>query len=347
MPADRTTVGYLIVNLGTPASPAVSDVRAYLNEFLMDPYVLDTPWPIRRLIVSAFILPLRPRRSAAAYQSIWQEEGSPLLLNSQALLQSLQQQINEPVSLAMRYGQPSIKAAVEQLADQGVEHIVLAPLYPQYADSTVTTSVQELREHLPANMTYSVLQPFYNHPEYLQALARSVQEALPAQWDHLLLSYHGLPERHLTRCDPTGKHCLASEDCCSQPSPAHATCYRHQVYATSSGLAKALELPEDKYSVAFQSRLGRLPWLQPYTDQVLAELPGRGVRHLAVACPAFVADNLETLEEMGIQGQETFLAAGGESFHLVPCLNQLPYWGQALTRLLTDHNAAASAATSV
>jgi len=339
-------IGYLIINLGTPASPAVTDVRAYLNEFLMDPFVLDTPWPLRRLIVSAFILPFRPKQSAAAYQSIWQPEGSPLLLNSQALQSALQAQMNEPVGLAMRYGQPGIAEAVQELLANGVDHVVVAPLYPQYADSTVTTSVQAAIKCLPAGVGHSVLQPFYNNPHYQQALAQSVRDALPAQWDHLLLSYHGLPERHLTRCDPTGKHCLKQENCCAQPSPAHATCYRHQVYATSTDLAAALGISTDQYSVSFQSRLGRLPWLQPYTDQVLSELPARGIKHLAVACPAFVADNLETLEEMGIQGQEIFLQAGGESFHLIPCLNQLPIWASALRAILGDHSAAARADTS-
>ncbi len=338
--------GFLIINLGTPRSASTADVRAYLNQFLMDPYVLDTPWLLRRLIVSAFILPFRPQKSAQAYASIWTEAGSPLLLNSQALQQSLAARLDKPVALGMRYGEPAIRQGVEELLALGVNHIVVAPLYPQYADSTVTTCIDAVTQILPADVTYSVLPPFYNHPGYLQALVRSIREGLPAHWDHLLLSYHGLPERHLQRADPTGSHCLADNNCCQTPSAAHATCYRHQVYATSQALVDQLGLSAEQYTVSFQSRLGRLPWLQPYTDQVLQTLPQQGVKRLAVACPAFVADNLETLEEMGIQGRKTFLDAGGETFHLVPCLNQQSYWTAALAALLEDHSAAARVETS-
>ncbi len=345
-PGTPAATGYLLVNLGTPASPSVADVRAYLNEFLMDPYVLDTPWLLRRLIVSGFILPFRPKQSAAAYQAIWQEDGSPLLIHSQALQAAMAVKLNEPVGLAMGYGEPGISAAVAQLLAHGVEHLVIVPLYPHYADSTVTTCVEAVQAQLPPHVSTSVLPPFYQQPVYIDALAQSVRDQLPEHWDHLLLSYHGLPERHLTRCDPTGSHCLAQADCCRQPSPAHATCYRHQIYATSDALAAALGISGDRYSVSFQSRLGRLPWLQPYTDQVLRELPARGIKALAVACPAFVADNLETLEEMGMQGRETFLAAGGESFHLIPCLNTAPQWVDALTALVNNHSAAARVETS-
>ncbi len=326
--------GILLINLGTPASPTTADVRSYLNEFLMDRHVLDAPWPIRRLIVSAFILPFRPKASAHAYASIWTDDGSPLLLYSQALQAALQQRSPLPVSLAMRYGEPSILNAVTELAAAGVDHLVVVPLYPQHADSTVTTIIEAVHEALPAAMRAEFVPPFYAHPAYRRALAASVEAHLPPDVDHLLMSYHGLPERHLTKADPTGKHCLQNESCCEVASPAHATCYRHQVFVTSRNLAADLGIADDKYSVSFQSRLGRLPWLTPYTDQVLAELPGRGVKNLAVVCPAFVADNLETLEEMGIQGRETFLEAGGEHFHLIPCLNDEQGWVDALDEIL-------------
>jgi ferrochelatase len=331
--------GILLVNLGTPASCDTGDVRRYLNDFLMDPYVLDTPWPVRRLIVSGFILPFRPKRSAQAYAKIWDAAGpgtgSPLLHYSRELTSAARSSLGMPCELAMRYGEPSLTGAVSRLSNQGVDDLLLVPLYPQYADSTCTTTVEAVRrlvgEHSEQPMRLTVLPPCYDRADYTAALAASVREHLPAEWDHLLLSYHGLPERHLTRADPTGDHCLASPDCCRRPSPAHATCYRHQCLRTSESLAQALGIDEARYTMSFQSRLGRLPWLQPYTDQTPAELPGRGVRRLVVACPAFVADNLETLEEIGIGGRETFLAAGGESFTLVPCLNDRADWVAALT----------------
>lgn len=327
--------GILLVNLGTPASCSTADVRRYLKDFLMDPYVLDVPWPLRKLIVSGFILPFRPRRSAEAYGKIWDHAGpgtgSPLLHYSRNLAAAAREQLPMPCELAMRYGEPSLAGAVARLRAEGVTELLLVPLYPQFADSTCTTTVAAVEKLIGDDMQLQVLPPFYARQDYVAALTASVQEHLPAEWDHLLLSYHGLPERHITRADPTGQHCLASPDCCRTPSPAHATCYRHQCLRTSELLADGLQIGADRYTVSFQSRLGRLPWLQPYTDQTLAGLPARGVRHLVVACPAFVADNLETLEEIGMSGRDTFMDAGGETFTLVPCLNDRADWISALT----------------
>ena len=238
-----------------------------------------------------------------------------------------------PTALAMRYGTPSVRDAITALLGHGVRHIIMVPLYPQHADSTRTTSIEAVRRCLPTNVSLTVVPPFYAQPDYLDAQAAAIRENLPEPCDHLLFSYHGLPERHITKADPTGAHCLALENCCQVPSKAHATCYRHQVYRTSDLLAHRLGLTDEKYSVSFQSRLGRLPWLTPYTDQVLEALPEQGVKHLAVACPAFVADNLETLEEIGMAGRETFLAAGGKSFSLIPCLNDRPDWIDAIVHL--------------
>ncbi len=326
----------LLVNLGTPRSPSVRDVRRYLNEFLMDPHVLNLPWPARRLIVSGFILPFRPRRSAAAYASIWGEdgsaEGSPLLRHTEALGAALDERIDAPCATAMRYGEPSIAGAVQRLAAGGCTELLLVPLFPQHADSTRTTAIEGVRRHLPAHMKLEVLPPFYDRDDYIGCQADLIERHLPPDWDHLLLSYHGLPERHITQADPTSAHCLASPDCCERDSTAHATCYRHQCYATAKALTTRLGLDADRVTVSFQSRLGRLPWLTPYTDQVLAELPRRGIRRLAVYCPSFVADNLETLEEIGIQGREIFEQAGGESLTLIPCLNTSPDWVEALAR---------------
>jgi protoporphyrin/coproporphyrin ferrochelatase len=324
------THGILLVNLGTPASTATGDVRRYLNDFLMDPYVLDVAWPLRRAIVSGFILPFRPKRSAEAYAKIWDAAGagtgSPLLHYSRRIADAVGERTGLPCELGMRYGEPGLATAVARLEARGVKELLLVALYPQFADSTCSTTVKAVTDLVANRLKLHVLPPFYARPEYIASLAESVRDHLPEQWDHLLLSYHGLPERHMTRADPTGKHCLQSPDCCKAPSPAHATCYRHQCFRTSELLGEALGLASTQYSVSFQSRLGRLPWLSPYTDQVLEALPGRGIRHLVVACPAFVADNLETLEEIGMAGRETFLAAGGETFTLVPCLNDQPSW---------------------
>ncbi|MFW6092488.1 MAG: ferrochelatase [Pseudomonadota bacterium] len=326
--------GILLVNLGTPASCDTGAVRRYLNEFLMDPYVLDVPWPVRRAIVSAAVLPFRPRRSAEAYAKIWDHAGpgtgAPLLHYSRRLASAVTAAVELPCELAMRYGEPSLRGAVERLAERGVDELLLVPLYPQFADSTHSTTVHAVQKLVPDSMALHVLPPFHARADYVAALAASVREHLPERWDHLLLSYHGLPERHITRADPTGHHCLKTPDCCHVPSPAHATCYRHQCLRTSELLAEALEIDDARYTVSFQSRLGRLPWLTPYTDRTLAALPKQGVRHLVVACPAFVVDNLETLEEIGIAGRETFLDAGGETFTLVPCLNDRPDWVRAL-----------------
>ena len=333
--------GILLVNLGTPASTSVADVRAYLGDFLSDPYVIDLPTPLRQLVVRGFILPFRPRRSAEAYAKIWDaagpDTGSPLLHFSRALHGKLEQALDGlPCELAMRYGEPGIASGISRLVEGGVTDLLLLSLYPQHADSTRETTIQAVKAQLPPGIRLSVFPPFFDDADYIRVQAEMIRRHLPESWDHLLLSYHGLPERHLIKADPTGSHCLQSPDCCQVASPAHTTCYRHQVLETSHGLAAELGITTDRYSVSFQSRLGRLPWLAPYTDEVLAELPGRGVRQLAVACPAFVADNLETLEEIGMAGREKFLAAGGESFTLIPCLNADPAWIEVLARWCTD-----------
>ena len=332
--------GFLLINLGTPDSTDVADVRRYLGEFLMDPFVLSAPTLIRALIVYGFILPFRPHKSAEAYASIWTEAGSPLLTGSQNLAREVAAELQAPVALSMRYGQPSLKSGTDGLAAQGVAHVVVVPLYAQHADSTVSTSLHAVEKALPKSMRHSILPPFYGAAEHSQAWGELIKRNLPDHWDHLLLSYHGLPEQHLRKADPTKSHCLQQDDCCNTPSPAHSTCYRHQVFATSASIAAHVGLTEDQYSVSFQSRLGPLPWLSPYTDQVLEALPDQGVKHLVVASPAFVVDNLETLEEIGMQGRETFLNAGGETFNLVPCLNSDPLWVRGLADLCRARAAA-------
>ena len=325
----------LLVNLGSPDSPSVPDVRRYLNEFLMDGRVIDTSWLLRRFIVG-MILIRRPKESAHAYHSIWTPEGSPLVVTSRHVQAKLREKVAAPVELAMRYQNPSIESAVERLAGQGVKEVLLIPLFPHYAMSSYETAVVRVREVMrkrAPGLKLVVQPPYGAAPDYIAALLASAAEYLGAPHDHLLFSFHGVPERHLRKSDPTHGHCLATSNCCQTPSEAHQYCYRHQCYQTAERFAQAAQLAPGKWSVSFQSRLGKDPWLKPYTDLELERLAKAGVKRIVVMSPAFVADCLETLEELGIRGKETFLAAGGEHFQLVPCLNEHPAWITALENM--------------
>jgi ferrochelatase len=326
----------LLVNLGSPDSPSVADVRRYLNEFLMDGRVIDVAWPLRRLIVG-MILINRPKQSAHAYQSIWTKEGSPLVVTSARVREALQKRSDIPVELAMRYQNPSIEAAIRRLAGRGIDEVLLIPLFPHYAMSSYETAVERVRElarRLAPTMRIQVQAPWFDDPDYVAALVASAQPHLAKGYDHLLFSFHGLPERHMRKADPTGRHCLRVSDCCERESPAHETCYRAQCFSTARAFVAKAGIPPDKFSIAFQSRLGREPWLSPYTDLELPKLAARGIRRLQVICPAFVSDCLETLEEIGIRGRETFLAAGGSEFTLIPCLNEHPLWIGTLEKMI-------------
>jgi len=329
--------GILLVNLGSPDSPSVPDVRRYLREFLMDGRVLDVNWFLRFAIVHFAILPFRPKQSAHAYQTIWTLQGSPLVVTSRGLTSKLQQRLTVPVELAMRYQNPSIPAAVRTLRDKGVKELLLIPLFPHYAMSSFETAVVRVKEvatRLAPNMRVQVQPPYFDESPYIDALVGSAAEHLKEDFDCLLFSFHGVPERQIRKSDPTGRHCLRREDCCSVASGAHATCYRAQCFKTVAAFVKRAGIPEGKYAVAFQSRLGRDPWLKPYTDHELQRLPKAGVKKLLVLCPAFVSDCLETIEEIGMRGRETFLEAGGSQYTLVPCLNEHPLWLDALEKMI-------------
>ena len=330
--------GVLLINLGSPDSPAVADVRSYLREFLMDPRVLDIPWPIRAFVVHCCILPSRPRHSAEAYAGIWTPEGSPLVATSRKIQCALQQRLGAsvPVELAMRYQNPGIASSIASLRSKGVEDLLVMPLFPHYAMSSYETAAvraRELAAKLAPEIRLRIAPPFFNDPAYIQALTASASEYLAKDYDHLLFSFHGLPERHLRKADPTGCHCLKTPDCCERPSPAHPTCYRAQCLATVRAFTATVGITTNKFSVAFQSRLGSDPWLKPSTDSELVRLAQNGVKNLLVLCPSFVADCLETLEEIAMRGRETFLGAGGEKFSVIPCLNAHPQWIDALETL--------------
>lgn len=319
----------LLLNLGSPDSLDVKDVRQYLDEFLMDERVIDVPGWLRTFLVRGIILNTRPRQSAEAYEKVWTPEGSPLIVTSRKQQAALQEVIDLPVYLAMRYRNPSTPDVVRQMQQDGIESLFIIPLYPHYSMSSYETALVHVLETMATagfKIPYRILPPFYNDPDYITALGAVARPYLEKSYDHLLFSFHGIPERHLRKTDPSHAHCLSCENCCDLPHPAHATCYRHQCLSTVRAFADQYQIPEEKYSVSFQSRLGKDPWLQPYTDRTLESIPASGKKHLLVICPAFTTDCLETLEEINMSGRESFLEAGGESFDMIPCLNDHPDW---------------------
>jgi ferrochelatase len=324
----------LLANLGSPDQPDVSSVRRYLNQFLMDPYVIQLPWILRRLIVSLFVLPSRPKASAEAYKSVWLDGGSPLIVLSQRLKEALQQKVKMPVAMAMRYGEPSIESQIMAIAEQSdISEITFIPLYPHYAESTVATSVEQARLVIKKHdlgIKLTVIEPFYDNPDYISALVSSAQPYLDQAYDHILFSYHGLPESHIRKLDKSAENCLSDGHCLQTDHGHQQTCYLHQVFCTTDCFVKKAEIAEEKYSVAFQSRLGKAKWLGPNTEDRLRELAASGNKNILVICPAFVTDCLETLEEIEIRGQEVFKEAGGESLALIPCLNDQADWVDVL-----------------
>lgn len=333
--------GILLMNLGSPDSTSVKDVRRYLDEFLMDERVIDIPRLVRFLLVKGIIVPFRAPKSAKAYQSIWTEAGSPLIVLTKQLQEALQGQVTAPVSVAMRYGNPHPKQAYDELLAKvpDLEEVILVPLYPHYAMSSYETAVEyakQVHQQQGYRFKLTIIPPYYKHAAYLDALAESIRPYLSEPHDHILFSYHGVPERHIYKGDITGCHCLKVDNCCSVDSPAHAQCYRHQCLVATQLVAEKLGIPNNKYSFSFQSRLGRDEWLKPYTAKRFEEMPKEGIKKLLVACPAFVSDCLETLEEIAEEGKEEFMHAGGESFTMIPCLNVHPLWVKAIGEMIEE-----------
>jgi ferrochelatase len=335
--------GILLMNLGSPDSTSTRDVHTYLMEFLMDKRVIDYPWLFRKILVGGLIVPFRAAKSAEAYSTIWTKEGSPLVVLTRQLQAALEQRIAAPVEIAMRYGHPSMEEGYKRLLERApqLEEVIAIPLYPHYAMASYETAVEYAREiHRKKKYSFRLrfIKPFYNEPSYLKALTQRIRPFLQQEYDHILFSYHGVPARHIQKSDPTGQHCLLSAACCETPSPAHATCYRHQCFATTREVVRLLNIPEGKYSNSFQSRLGK-GWLEPFTDIRLEEMPREGIKKLLILSPAFVSDCLETLEEIAIRGKETFLGAGGEEYTMIPCLNVDPLWVDALTGWISSYEA--------
>jgi protoporphyrin/coproporphyrin ferrochelatase len=335
----RPVTGLLLINLGSPDESTPRAVRRYLRQFLSDPRVIDINPVGRTLLLEGAILPTRPRKSAAAYTKIWTDRGSPLIFHSRDLAEKVAARLGPTwrVELAMRYGSPSIESALDKLRAAGIDQMVVFPLYPQYAASSTGSSLEEVfriagrRWVVPS---LRVVAPFYDHPGFIGAFAAVGAPILAAEKpDHVLFSFHGLPERQIRKADDTGAHCLASDPCCDSIGQANRNCYRAQCFATARALAAALRLDSTRWSVSFQSRLGRTPWIRPYTDIVLPELAAAGKKKVVVFCPAFVADCLETLEEIGIRAKADFAAVGGESLTLVPSLNSTDAWTDAVVDL--------------
>jgi len=332
--------GILLVNLGSPDSPEPKDVKKYLGEFLMDERVIDVPLWARTLLVKGIILNTRPKASAAAYKKIWWKEGSPLIVLSERLQDKVQQQTEIPVGLAMRYGGMSIHKGLQDLVNKGVEEVLLIPLYPQFAMATTETIVvladEIQKEHFP-NLKIESLPAFYNDPEYIEVLSQSIKRHLNGKsYDHLLFSYHGVPERHIRKSDITKSHCTIDGSCCVTPSKAHQFCYRHQCYEVTRLVGENLKLKEGTFSTSFQSRLGFDPWLQPYTDRTIERLGKQGIKNMAIVTPAFVSDCLETLEEIAMEGQEIFHEMGGKEFTTIPCLNDDDSWVTLLAKWIEN-----------
>lgn len=325
--------GLLLTNLGTPNSCDIPAVKAYLREFLTDKRVIDIPAVFRYLLVYGLIVPFRAKKSAHAYQSIWTNHGSPLLTHSQNLAQKMQQHLGADykVVLGMRYGNPSLKTALAQLGE--CDHITILPLYPQYSSAATGSSIAALlhllqdKEVMPS---LAVIRDFYQHPAYIRAQARLIKEHL-SDHEHILFSYHGIPERHIHK---SGCKAICPGVCSPLNAAQYPGCYKGQCYQTTSLLTAELKLAAAQYSTAFQSRLGKTPWIKPYTDEILNDLALKGIKKLAITCPSFVADCLETLEEIGIRAKEQWFALGGTQLTMIPCLNEEADWVQAIGEIV-------------
>jgi len=325
-----------MINLGSPDSTDVKDVKKYLDEFLMDERVIGKSYWFRWFLVKVIILNTRPKKSAKAYKKIWWNEGSPLIVLSKRLFNKVLKLVNFPVSLAMRYGSISIFKGLKELDEKGVKNITVLPLYPHYAMSSYETVVEKVYEEVKTNFPHlkiKTIKPFYKDKKYIELLSNKIKATIDkVKYDHILFSYHGIPVSHLKISDPTNSHCYKVNNCCSTKSDAHNFCYKHQVLETTEAVIKRLKIDKNKYSNAFQSRLPNEAWLKPYTDDELVRFAKEGKKRMVIVTPAFVTDCLETLEEIEMEGKEEFLEAGGESYHYVSCLNDDNDWAELISK---------------
>lgn len=323
--------GLLLINIGTPNSASVAGVRTYLCKFLTDKRVIDIPAWMRYALVYGLIAPFRAKKSAKAYQAIWTEEGSPLLRFSKQLVNKLQATLGDSASIAlgMHYSKPSIADALDHL--KNCETLTILPLYPQYSSSATGAAIEKVLHHiagLEVIPNLKIIRDFYNHPIFIKTQADKIKPYL-GQQDHLLFSYHGIPERQIIKagCDSV------CDKLCPKPSEKNPGCYKAQCEETSRLLAKELQLTPLQYTSSFQSRLGKIPWIQPYTEEILVELANKGIKNLIVACPSFVTDCLETLEEIGIRAKQQWQQLGGNQLNLIPGLNDDEAWIKAILEI--------------
>ena len=333
--------GVLLVNLGSPDSPKKEDVKKYLDQFLMDERVIDFPKWFRTFLVKGIILNTRPKKSAEAYKKIWWKEGSPLIVLTKLLLEKVKKNVSIPVEIAMRYGKPSIKEGLDILSNKAVKEVLIIPLYPQFAMATTETILvlaEKIKNEFFPHITLTSLPSFYNHPDYIKVLSNSIQDELKGKkWEHIIFSYHGVPNRHIRKSDITKSHCKMDDSCCFEKSPAHNYCYKHQCENTTLEVAKYLELKDGSYSTTFQSRVSILGnWLKPYTDKTVSSFAEKGFKEIAIVTPAFISDCLETLEEIGMEAAEDFEEKGGKKLHVIPCINDREDWVKVLSRWIDE-----------
>lgn len=334
--------GLLLINIGSPRSYEVEDVKKYLTAFLMDKEVINLPFFLRWPLVNLLIVPRRAPFSAESYKKVWMDEGSPIAVYTHRFAQQLQQNLGVDyiVKVGLRYSEPSVEKALQELATENVDEILVAPLFPQYAEATNGSSLQlvdRLMQKMNLRIAKRELPAFFAHKSFIEPSVQISQETLQGkQVDHYLFSFHGLPESHIRRIPG----CLVSETCCFEKDACAKNCYRAQCFATATEIAERMNIPASHWSVSFQSRLGRGEWLKPATDHTLEVLGRTGKKNIAVICPSFVADCIETLEEIGIGGQETFHNFGGEQYHLVPCVNDDPRWISGFADLIRESETA-------
>ena len=330
--------GVLLINVGTPDEPTVKSVRNYLREFLLDPDVIDAPYIIRQLLVRGIILRVRPKKIAPLYRKIWMDEGSPLRVYSDRITKSLNEMVEDvEFDFAMRYGNPSIESGLMSLRDKGVDELLLLPMFPHYAQATTESALKHAYKQLKSiNWSPKIIEMghFDTDEEYVIPLTNSIQSQLDND-AHLLFSYHGLPVSHVKRVDKSKNHCQKVNDCCSIKSEANSLCYGHHCMNTTQTVVGLLGLNEDQWSISFQSRIGPVKWLEPSTMDKVEDLVKRGVKKLAIVAPAFLADGLETLEELDIGIREHFLELGGEELIVIKCLNDNQDWVEGLSKLIT------------
>ena len=335
--------GVLLINLGTPDSPSTADVRKYLREFLMDPLVIDINPISRTLLVKGIIVPTRGPKSAKLYQKVWDEKtGSPLLHYSKLQHKLLQEKLGDEyqVELGMRYQSPSIDSALQRLKDALIYDIVVIPVFPQYASAStgsVYDKVMELVKQWPTKPTIRFINSFHDDELMIETFADNARKHQPETYDHILFSFHGLPQRQLIKSDHTQNHCLKSADCCQMLTDANRFCYSAQSHHTAKLIAEKLNIPKEKYTICFQSRLGNDPWVQPYTSEIVHQLAKEGKKRLLVFCPAFVADCLETIYEVPVEYGDEFKALGGETVQLVESLNDSPKFIEALAKMVQSN----------